>query len=164
RDVPLCRIREAGDRRPAGDHGDVEAGRLQGGADAAGTRQVTDAEQMLDIEEQPRGGFAHEAICHSRSNSDASWPTLSRWSKVSRTLVSAATPSSRRSSGLRISRSSAAASAAGSSGGTTSPFSPSESSSGTPATAVEAQTRPWLDASTSTLGKPSRSPSAATRQ
>ena len=74
----------------------------------------------------------------------------------------------RRAAGARPGRasacSSAAARAAGSSGGTTRPLSPSSSSSGTPEMLVETHTSPWLDASTSTLGRPSRSPSAAIRQ
>ena len=60
-----------------------------------------------------------------------------------------------------MSRSSAAASAGTSSGGTSRPFSPSRISSGTPEMLVEMQGRRWLAASTSTLGRPSRSPSSA---
>ena len=55
-----------------------------------------------------------------------------------------------------MARSSAAASASGSCGGTSKPFSLSVISSGTPEIAVEMQGRFWLEASTSTFGKPSR--------
>ena len=107
--------------------------------DPAGAREMADAEQMLDIEEDARARSS--AACHSCSNRPSAGGCWCGGRNAARTCRSAASPSRLRSAGSRIARSSAAASACGSSGGTTSPFSPSTSSSGTPEILVETQAR-----------------------
>jgi len=66
--------------------------------------------------------------------------------------------------GSAISASSARANSAGEPGATSNPVRPSSTSSGIPETFVATQASPWLCASASTLGRPSRSPSRATRE
>ena len=91
----------------------------------------------------------------------ASAPALAPKSATSRARAASAIAA--RSAGLRMSRRIAADSAAASPGLTSSPPLPCAMNSGIAENRVETMARFWLAASISTLGSPSRSPSAAAR-
>ena len=74
----LCR--KAGNRRAAGYNKNVKAIVGKRGSNPAGTREMSDAEQMLNVEQHARLYHAVSA-CHSRSNRPLSCTMLELWSK-----------------------------------------------------------------------------------
>ena len=148
-------------RRAAGHHGHREPVFGERAGDAAGAGEVADAEQMLDIEEDARA--AHGVVCHSCSNRpsaggcccgsrSAGAPLLGRRAEPLAQCRVADRALQRCGQRRRIL------------GRHDKPVLAVVEQFRHAGNVVEMQTSPWLDASTSTLGRPSRSPSPVIRQ
>ncbi len=155
------RRREAG-RRAAFDERGLDASLDEARGDPADARQMADAKQMLHVDQRAHGSGPAAAqlgreqrdqILDGRGVIEHAEDRLR--SGLAQTIALrriARQPLNELGEGFRVV------------GLRQAPVTPSSTSSMTPETAVETSTRPWLPASISTFGMPSRSPSSATRQ